>query len=133
MTEYPGVFSGNIGRSTGCEVEIMIDKSITPVVQKPRRIPINLTEPAERKIEELMREDIVERYPDNEPRTWVSPPVIASKPNGDIRFCVDMRLANEAILRPFTQMPTMDDVKGKFAGAETFSKLDLKEAYHQFV
>ena len=111
----------------------MVDKTVTPVVQKSRRIPINLAEPAEKKVEQLMGEDIIERYPDNEPRTWVSPPVIASKPNGDIRFCVDMRLANEAILRPFTQMPTMDDVKGKFGGAEKFSKLDLKEAYHQFV
>ena len=44
-----------------------------------------------------------------------------------------MRLANDAILRPYTQIPTMEDVKAKFAGAKVFSKLDLKEAYHQFV
>jgi len=42
-----------------------------------------------------------------------------------------MRLVNNAIKRLFTQIPTMEDVKAKFAGATRFSKLDLKEAYHQ--
>ena len=111
----------------------MIDKSVKPIVQKPRRTAINLIEPAADKVKSLVKEDIIERYPDNEPRTWVSPPVIAKKPNGDIRLCVDMRLANDAILRPYTQMPTMEDVKAKFGKATKFSKLDLKEAYHQFV
>ena len=42
-------------------------------------------------------------------------------------------MANEAIQRPYTQIPTMADIVNKFKGAERFTKLDLKEAYHQFV
>ena len=41
-------------------------------------------------------------------------------------------MANKAILRPYTQLPTMEDVINKFNGAKKFSKLDLREAYHQF-
>ena len=44
-----------------------------------------------------------------------------------------MRMANEAIQSPYTQMPTMADIVNKFKGAERFTKLDLKEAHHQFV
>ena len=44
-----------------------------------------------------------------------------------------MRMANEAIQRPYIQIPTMVDIVDKFQGAESFTKLDLKEAYHQFV
>ena len=111
----------------------MIDDTIKPVVQKPRRIPYNLMDKAEAKLETLLNQDIIEKFPDDEPRTWVSPPVVAQKPNSDdVRFCVDMRMANEAIQRPYTQIPTTEDIVAKFQGATTFSKLDLKEAYHQF-
>ena len=57
---------------------------------------------------------------------------MCQKPNGDIRYCLDMWMANAAILRPYTTIPTLDDIKAKFAGAERFSKIDLKEAYNQF-
>ena len=110
----------------------MIDQTVTPIVQKPRRIPVNLQDKAEEKVSQLLEQNIIEPFPDNEPRTWVSPPVIAPKPNNDIRFCIDMRLANKAVMRPFTQIPTMEDVTTKFSGAKRYSKLDLKEAYHQF-
>ena len=130
--KFPDVFSGKIGRSTARQVEIMTDRTMTPIVQKSRRIPVNLIDKAEDKVKELLEQDIIERFPDNEPRTWVSPPVIAPKPNGDIHFCIDMRLVNKSIQRPFTQIPTMEDVRSKFLGAERYSKLDLKESYHQF-
>jgi len=90
-------------------------------------------EKAESKLKELLKRDIIEKVPDNEPRTWVSPPVIAPKSGSeDIHFCIDMRKANQAIKRPYTQIPTVEDITHKFHGATTFSKLDLKEAYHQF-
>ncbi|CAB4017637.1 Hypothetical predicted protein [Paramuricea clavata] len=112
----------------------MIDDSVTPVVQKQRRIPVNLSDQAESKIQDLLDQDIIERVPDNQPRSWVSPPVIAPKPDSnDIRFCIEMRMANKAIQRPYTQIPTMADIVNKFQGAERFTKLYLKEAYHQFV
>ncbi|CAB4021005.1 Hypothetical predicted protein [Paramuricea clavata] len=112
----------------------MIDDSVTPVVQKQRRIPVNLSDRAESKIQDLLDQDTIERVPDNQPRSWVSPLVIAPKPDSnDIRFCIDMRMANKAIQRPYTQIPTIADIVNKFQGAERFTKLDLKEAYHQFV
>ncbi len=112
----------------------MIVHTVQPVVQKQRRVPCNLREPAENKIVELLSQDIIERVPDDHPRSWVSPPVIAPKPESkDIRFCINMCMANKVIQQPYTQIPTMADVVNKFQGVERFTKLDFKEAYHQFV
>ena len=132
--DNPEVFTGKIGKAKMNEVSLMIDDNVTPVVQKRRRIPFNLLDQAENKIHDLLDQDIIERVPDNQPRSWVGPHVIAPKPDSnDIRFCIDMRMANNAIQRPYTQIPTMADIVNKFQGAECFTKLDLKEAYHQFV
>ena len=85
------------------------------------------------KIKYLLEQDIIEKVPKDEMPTWVSPTVIAPKPNSDhIRLCVDVRMANKAIIHPQIQLPTTDDVINKFHKATTFSKLDLREAYYQF-
>lgn len=48
------------------------------------------------KIGELLKEDIIRKL--EGPTTWASPVVVAPKQSGGIRFCVDMRCANEAII-----------------------------------
>ena len=42
-------------------------------------------------------------------------------------------MANKAIKCPYTQIPMMEDIVHKFQSAERFTKLDIKESYHQFV
>ena len=44
---------------------------------------------------------------------WASPVVLALKPNGNTRLCVDMRQANEAIVRESLPIPTVDEVLGE--------------------
>ena len=88
---------------------------------------------AEQKLNDLLKQDIIEKFPEDEPRTLVTPPMVPPKPNrDDIRFCFDMRMDNEAIMPSYTQIPTTKDIVTKFQGATRFSKIDLKEAYHQF-
>ena len=42
-----------------------------------------------------------------------------------------MREANQAIEREKHTMPTLQDFKAEVNGAKFFSKIDLKQAYHQ--
>ncbi|CAB3982504.1 Hypothetical predicted protein [Paramuricea clavata] len=73
----------------------MTDETVTPVFQKPRHVPYNLAAKAEEKIAYLLNQDIIEKVPDDETRTWVSPTVIAPKPSSDqIRLCVDMSIVS---------------------------------------
>ena len=53
------------------------------------------------------------------------------KKDGDVRICVDMRVANRAIVRERHPMPTIDDLTHTLNGATVFSKLDLRAGYHQ--
>jgi len=61
----------------------------------------------------------------------ISPKVIAFKENGDIRICIDMRLAEKAILRENYPLPVFETFMTKLRGAKYFTRLDLKSAYHQ--
>lgn len=83
----------------------------------------------EKKIKELMDMDIVERV--EGPTPWVNPVVILSKPDKDIRMCLDMKKANEAIVRERYPIPTVDEILQGKNGSAVFSKLDLKWGYHQ--
>lgn len=72
-----------------------------------------------KKIQALVDADIIE--PVNEPSDWISPLVPVLKGDQDVRLCVDMRRANQAIIRE----------KHPFKNAKIFSKLDLKDSFHQ--
>lgn len=113
----------------GVQVEIPVDKSVVPVCQHPRRPPIALLSRIEEKLTSLLMSDIIE--PVEGGCQWVSPLVTVVKDNGDIRLCVDMRRANVAILRERHMMPTIEDFLPRFTGAKYFSRLDVKEAFHQ--
>ena len=83
----------------------------------------------ENKIKELVDLDIIE--PVEGPTPWVNPVVVVPKSVGDIRLCIDMRRANEAIRRARHPIPTVDEIMQSISGSKIFSKLDLKWGYHQ--
>lgn len=118
-----------IGKLKGVQVKLNICDEIKPVRQPYRRIPISLQEKVESKINQLLREDIIESVSDS---SWVSPLVVVPQNKGqDVRLCVDMRMANKAIVREYKVLPTFDDVVHKLTDSKFFSKLDIKNAFHQ--
>lgn len=80
------------------------------------------------KLEELEMLDIIEKT--EGPTTWVLPVVIVPKKN-DIALCVDMRQANEAVIRDHHPIPTADEVLQESNQSTVFNKLDVKWAFHQ--
>ena len=46
-------------------------------------------------------------------------------------MCVDMRRANEAVIRERHPIPTLEETLAALNGAAVFSKLDLQWGYHQ--
>ena len=126
---YPSLFRGGVGKLKDFQLTVPVDPDVTPVAQKVRRIPFSLQGPVERKLKELLDQDIIEQV--SGPTPWVSPVVCAPKKNGDIRLCVDMRQANAAVIRERHPMPTLDDVLHDMTGSNVFSKLDLAQSFHQ--
>lgn len=88
------------------QLSIPINKNVTPIAQRVRRPPIALLSRIEEKLNQLLMADIIEPVSGAAP--WVSPLVTIVKDNGDLRLCVDMRRANQAILREHHMMPTFE-------------------------
>ena len=61
----------------------------------------------------------------------MSPVVVAPKVSGEIRLCVDMRRANEVIIRERYSIPTVDKILQSLNNSTVFSKLDLRWGFHQ--
>ncbi|XP_055633245.1 uncharacterized protein K02A2.6-like [Toxorhynchites rutilus septentrionalis] len=60
-----------------------------------------------------------------------SPMVPVTKDSGEIRLCIDMRQANRAVLRETHPFPLVDELLSSMNRAVRFSKIDIKDAYHQ--
>lgn len=65
----------------GLQVDISIDTSVKPVWQPYRRIPVPLEKAVDEKIEELLRQDIIEAVDGHS--NWVSPLVVVPKPDSN--------------------------------------------------
>lgn len=112
-------------------VRIHVDEMVNPVAQRSRRTPFHLRPKVEAELQKLLDDDIIERVKD-EPTPWIFPIVCVPKKNPEkIRVCVDMREANKTIIRERHLMPTTDELIHDLNGASVFSKLDLRQGYHQ--
>lgn len=84
--QYPKLFKG-VGKLNTKQISLHIDESITPVAQPLRRVPFHLREAVEKKVNQLLDMDIIEKV--EGPTPWVNPVVVAPKANEDIRMCLD--------------------------------------------
>ncbi len=93
-----------------------------------RQVPFAYREALEAEIEQLLRDDVIEKIDASE---WVSPVVIVGKPNGRIRLCVDLVKANKAVVPDRFPLPNIEDLLTQMRGAAVISLLDMPKAYHQ--
>jgi len=61
----------------------------------------------------------------------VNPLVVVEKPNDDIRICLDMWQANQAIVWEKQTVPTVEETLQEVSYAKVFSNLDLNMTFHQ--
>jgi len=54
----------------------------------------------------LFKFGVIEKV--EKPTSWVNPLVVVEKPNGDIRICLDMKQANQAIEQEKHPVPTVE-------------------------
>ncbi|XP_052678255.1 uncharacterized protein LOC128159228 [Crassostrea angulata] len=84
-----------------------------------------MREKTEAKLKEIQNMDIIE--PVEGPSSWVRPIAVTPKQSGDIRLCVDMTQANEAIIKERHPIPTIDEILNELNGS--YSLCD-KNALH---
>ena len=90
---FGSVFQG-LGHMPG-KLHLDIDESQIPVVMPPRRVPIALKAKLKAELERLADLGVIQKV--TGPTDWVSNLVIAEKPDGKLRVCIDPQHLNKAL------------------------------------
>ena len=129
LTNYPKLFEG-VGKLKDFKLKIHLDPNVPLVAQSVRRHPYNIRDIETELIHDLLEHDIIE--PVSGPTPCVSPShIVKKKEKGQYRLVVDMRKANEAVLRERVPLPTFEELLTDLNGCKYFSALDIKWGYHQ--
>ena len=129
ITQYQDAFvrpNGLLGRTNLVKHQIHTGTA-RPIKQAPRRLPIAQKEAAEKEIEGMLANGIIE--PSESP--WSSPIVLVAKKDKNVRFCVDFRKINECTQKDAYPLPNIADCLDSLSGSLYFSTLDLASGYWQ--
>lgn len=68
-----------------------------------------------------------------EPSTapWAAPILMAKKPGGGLRFCVDFRKLNAMTKKDVYPLPRIDETLAQLGRAVIFTKIDIRQAFHK--
>ena len=126
-SRFPEAFR-EFGKVIGYNHRPNVDTTVKPVSQKLRRLPLTLRDEVSRELRRLEEIDVIEKI-DSSP--WISNLVVARRPSGEIRLCVDLREVNKAIIPDKYPLPSQEELMTEFCGSTIFSKLDLRKSYLQ--
>lgn len=62
---------------------------------------------------------------------WASPILMAKKPGGGLRFCVDYRKLNSITEKDRYPLPLIDETLAQLSKATIFTKIDFRQAFHK--
>ena len=93
-----------------------------------RSIPLSVQPALSEEIQRLQNGGIIEPI---EASKWVSPIVVARKPNGIIRMCVDLQDVNSKIVVETHPLPNINEMLMTLDESDIYTTLDLSSAYHQ--
>ena len=116
MEEVPDVFKEGLGELKGMKVNIHVkDDAMKQKVKE--------------ELNRLQESGIIEPVQFSE---WAAPIVPVLKSNGQIRICGDYKVTiNKGVVEDKYPLPRVNDLYASLTGGETFSKLDMSQAYLQ--
>ncbi|GAB1608626.1 hypothetical protein Ahia01_001147000 [Argonauta hians] len=126
LKAYEDVFAEEQSSLQGI-AHLETDPTVTPVISPSAKIPIALKTKVKDELDRLQKADIIAKI--DEPTSWCSRMLVATKKSGKLRICIDPRPLNKALKRERYPIPTMDDILPQLTKSRFFSKLDLSNAY----
>lgn len=118
--------TSNLGAYNGYQIDIETTDEI-PVHKPPYRTSQKQKELIEEQVQEMLRNNIIERSQS----PYASPVVIVEKADGKPRFCIDFRALNKKIKADAYPIPKIEDLLSCLEGARYFAELDLNSGYWQ--
>ena len=127
LEKYPAVFSPGLGSLEGSKVKIHVKDNAQPRFHKARSVPYILRAKVEEEHDNLQKEKVISPIQFSE---WAALIVAVVKRSGGMYICGDYKLTiNQASHVETYPLPKVKDLFAGLAGGQTFTKLDLAQAY----
>ncbi|XP_028164567.1 uncharacterized protein K02A2.6-like isoform X2 [Ostrinia furnacalis] len=131
QSRYPFVFSDSLGKFNKYKVTLQLTENSKPIFFKPRPVAFALKSKIDAEIDRLISIGVLKPV---QHAAYASPIVPVLKRNGSIRLCADYSVSiNKQLLVEQYPLPTAQELFSRLHGGTEFSKLDLTQAYSQFV
>ena len=128
MELFPDLFEG-VGTIKDAVVKLDVNKSITPVIQPPRKIPQDMVEPLKHEIDHILNLGVIRKLDINQATDWCHNLVLVCKPNGKLRVCLDPRTINNALRFNVHNARTFQDVTSSIRRVSKVSKIDANSGF----
>jgi RNase H-like domain found in reverse transcriptase/Reverse transcriptase (RNA-dependent DNA polymerase)/Aspartyl protease len=131
LEEYKDVFPEDLPAGLPPERGVVHEINLQPGKEPPvgvtyRMSPLELQE-VEKQLEDLLEKRLIR--PSNSP--YAAPILFVRKKDGGLRMCVDYRKLNDITIKDKYPLPRMEEMLDQLSGAKVFTKIDLRQGYHQ--
>ena len=129
VEQYKSVFENTLGTLRGQKADIKVEENCQSSFHKARPVPYALRPKVEAELARLQREGILSPVDHSD---WATPIVPVVKRDGSVRICGDFKVSvNPVLIAEQYPLPRIEDIFANLSGGKHFSKLDLRQAYHQ--
>ena len=129
LDEFPHLFQepNSLPPARAQDHEIPLMQGAQPFKIRPYHYNPQQKDEIERQVYDMLCNGIIRASSS----PFASPVLLVKKKDGQWRFCVDYRQLNELTVKNKHPLPVIDELLDELAGANVFSKLDLRSGYHQ--
>lgn len=129
LNQYPDVWKDELGCFNKFEVELQLKDNATPKFFKPRSVPFALKDKVSTELDRLVSLGILMPVNYSE---YATPIVPVLKENGKLKIAGDFSCTlNKELKVDKYPLPRIEEAFSKIGGGETYTKIDLSNAYNQ--
>lgn len=129
LSEFGELFSPGVGKIKDIKAHFNLKEGSQPKFFKARSAPYALKDRIENQLQALEKEGIFFKVNTSQLTTPIVP---VMKKSGEIRICGDLKVTiNQVLEAEKYTLPRIEDMMANLANGQTFSKIDLRKAYHQ--
>ncbi|KAK3087172.1 hypothetical protein FSP39_002564 [Pinctada imbricata] len=131
LEDYSEIFKDELGAVKGVTAKIYVNENEKPRYFKARPVPYALKGKIESELVRLEECGIIQPVQFSE---WAAPIVPVVKDDGSIRICGDYKVTVNLVSKlDKYPIPKTEDLYAILGGGETYTKLDMNQAYNQLL